>query len=141
MRRKSNLLLLLFAILLSFILRFWQLGDISFGLHADEASQAYNAFSILKTGKDMYGKSFPVLFRANGSYQPPVYTYLTIFPVLFFWQYNICSSFCFCFIWSSFGFIVFFSLVSIWLWQEKRKVYSRGICSFFCGYFSLVNSL
>jgi 4-amino-4-deoxy-L-arabinose transferase-like glycosyltransferase len=75
----------LFAIfLLAFVLRFWKLGDISFSFHADEASQAYNAYSLIKTGRDMYGQSFPILFRANGSYQPPVYTYLTIIPVFLF---------------------------------------------------------
>jgi 4-amino-4-deoxy-L-arabinose transferase-like glycosyltransferase len=75
---------LISIIFLAFVLRFWKLGDISFGLHADEASQAYNAYSLIRTGKDMYGKYFPILFRANGSYQPPVYTYLTVIPVFLF---------------------------------------------------------
>lgn len=82
--RKIHLTLLLLTMAITIFFRFSELGSISTGLHADEASQAYNAFSILKTGKDMYGKSFPILFRANGSYQPPVYTYLTIIPTIFF---------------------------------------------------------
>lgn len=77
-------LLLLFILITAFVFRFGSLGNISTGIHADEVSQAYNAHSLLKTGKDMYGKVFPVLFRANGSYQPPVYTYLTILPVAIF---------------------------------------------------------
>ena len=32
----------------------------------------------------MYGQSFPILFRASGSYQPPIYTYLTIIPTIIF---------------------------------------------------------
>ncbi|QLG69548.1 MAG: Glycosyl transferase family 39 [Candidatus Woesebacteria bacterium] len=75
----------LFAIfVLAFVLRFWKLGDISFHFHADESSIAYNAYSLIKTGRDMYGQTFPILFRANGSYQPPVYTYLTTIPVFLF---------------------------------------------------------
>jgi 4-amino-4-deoxy-L-arabinose transferase-like glycosyltransferase len=65
------------------VLRFYVLDKVPAGIHADEASQGFNAFSLLKTGKDMYGQSFPILFRANGSYQPPIYTYLTIIPTIF----------------------------------------------------------
>ena len=70
--------------IIALILRFNQLGEIPTGLHADEASQGLNAYSLLKTGKDMYGVSWPILFRANGSYQPPVYTYLSTLSILAF---------------------------------------------------------
>lgn len=80
---KLHKLLLFFIIAGALVLRFYDLSDIPPGLHADGAAQGFNAFSILKTGKDMYGKSFPILFRANGSYQPPIYTYLTIIPTIF----------------------------------------------------------
>lgn len=76
-------LVLIIFILLGIGLRFYQLGQIPVGLHADEASQGYNAYSLLETGKDMYGLPYPILFRANGSYQPPVYTYLSIIPIYF----------------------------------------------------------
>lgn len=62
-------------------LRFYQLATIPAGLHGDAASQGYNAFSLMHTGKDRYGQSFPILFRSFGSYQPPLYTYLTIIPI------------------------------------------------------------
>ena len=81
---KIQKLILVIIVVLAAMFRFGELGDISTGIHADESSQAYNAYSLLKTGKDMYGKAFPILFRANGSYQPPVYTYLTIIPVALF---------------------------------------------------------
>lgn len=70
--------------LIGTLFRFYELNSIPTSIHADEASQSYNAFSLLHTGKDMYGKAFPILFRANGSFQPPVYTYLTIIPVMLF---------------------------------------------------------
>ena len=58
-----------------------KLGEIPSGLYIDEALPGYNAYSILKTGKDEFGKTLPILFRFYGSYNPPLYTYLTIIPV------------------------------------------------------------
>ncbi|OGM18897.1 hypothetical protein A2685_02105 [Candidatus Woesebacteria bacterium RIFCSPHIGHO2_01_FULL_37_10] len=48
------------------------------GLYADEASTGYNIYSILKTGKDEYGKLLPFGFRQMGSYTPPLYIYLSV---------------------------------------------------------------
>src|SRR3989344_8563133 len=69
--------ILSFIIILAFVLRFYRLDDVPLGFHQDEISQGYNSFSILETGKDRYGQVLPILFRSFGSYQPPVYTYLT----------------------------------------------------------------
>lgn len=82
--RKNPLWVLLIIILLAGTLRFYKLNEIPAGLHGDGASQGYNAFSLIHTGKDRYGESFPILFRSNGSYQPPLYTYLTTIPILIF---------------------------------------------------------
>jgi len=81
---KFQKLILIVVVIVAFILRIYLLNRVPAGLHADEASQGFNAFSLIKTGKDMYGKSFPILFRASGSYQPPIYTYLTIIPTIIF---------------------------------------------------------
>lgn len=82
MKNKLKILILLLLILLAVFLRFYKLGEIPAGFHVDAVSQSYNAFSLITTGKDRYAESFPILFRSNGSYQPPLYTYLTIIPVL-----------------------------------------------------------
>ena len=71
-------------ILVAISLRFYQLDKLPPGLIIDEASEGYNAFSILQTGKDRYGQSFPILFRSFGSFQAPLYTYLSIIPIYFF---------------------------------------------------------
>lgn len=47
-------------------------------LYVDEAVVGYNAYSILNTGKDEYGKAFPIAFRFFGSYTPPLFVYLSI---------------------------------------------------------------
>ena len=77
-------IILAFIVILAIFLRFHALGEVPVGIHADGAAQGYNAFSLLTTGKDMYGKKYPIMFRANGSYQPPIYTYLTMIPVYLF---------------------------------------------------------
>ena len=70
---------ILFAILaLAAVLRFWALGSIPPHLTPDEASLGYNAYSILKTGKDEYGKTLPTIFKSFGDFKPGLYVYLTV---------------------------------------------------------------
>lgn len=47
-------------------------------LNPDEAALGYNAYSILKTGKDEHGESFPLHLKSFGDYKPALYTYLSI---------------------------------------------------------------
>lgn len=54
------------------------LGSNPPSLNWDEASTGYNAYSILKTGKDEYGNFLPVSIRSFDDYKPPLYTYLTV---------------------------------------------------------------
>lgn len=82
---------LLAILILAVILRFYQLETIPAGLNIDEVSEGYNAYSILETGADRYGKKFPVLFRTFSSFQPPIYTYLTVIPT-YFWGPNAFST-------------------------------------------------
>lgn len=55
-----------------------RLNTIPSGFYVDEATVAYNAYSILLTGKDEYGFSMPVLFRLLGSYTPPLFIYVAV---------------------------------------------------------------
>jgi len=61
------------------------------GVYLDEVGTGYNAYSILKTGKDEYGKAFPLAFRLFGSYTPPLYIYLTV-PIMAILGLNIFST-------------------------------------------------
>jgi 4-amino-4-deoxy-L-arabinose transferase-like glycosyltransferase len=47
-------------------------------LNADEAANAYDAYSILKTGRDQYGNFMPLRFKSFGDYKLPLLTYLAI---------------------------------------------------------------
>lgn len=66
---------ILILILISFVLRFFLLGRVPEGFSSDEASLGYNAYSILKTGKDEFGMPFPLAFKAFGEYKAPLYIY------------------------------------------------------------------
>ncbi len=70
--------------ILCIILRFYKLGDFPDGVHIDEAAFGYNAYSILKTGKDQFGNSFPFFFESEGDYKLPVHVYLSTLSVSFF---------------------------------------------------------
>ena len=51
-------------------------------LNWDEASLGYNAYSILKTGSDEWGRKLPLTFEAFGDYKLPGYIY-SLVPFLF----------------------------------------------------------
>lgn len=70
---------LIFAIFLASALsRFYSLANNPVSLSMDEVSIGYNAYSILKTGKDEWGERLPLTFRSVGDYKPPINIYLTV---------------------------------------------------------------
>lgn len=69
--------LLALIVLLAIALRFYALSANPPAMNWDEISHGYNAYSILKTGRDEWGKFLPTIFRAYGDYKLPVYIYLT----------------------------------------------------------------
>lgn len=67
------------TVILAAVLRFSWLSYVPPSLNWDEVSHGYNAYSILKTGKDEWGQFFPITnFRAYGDYPLPLNLYLTI---------------------------------------------------------------
>ncbi len=59
-------------------LRIYFIDRIPNGLYSDEASYGYNAYSILKTGKDEYGTFLPLAFKSFGDYKTPFYIYFMV---------------------------------------------------------------
>jgi 4-amino-4-deoxy-L-arabinose transferase-like glycosyltransferase len=86
LKKIKSLYLISFILILvlAFILRFYALGKVPAGLYQDETAIGYNAYSIIKTGKDEYGKSFPLYFKSFGDYKLPVYIYATVPSILVF---------------------------------------------------------
>ena len=65
-------------IALAIFLRFWQLAYVPISPDWDEAALGYNAYSILKTGRDEYGTFLPRVLRSYDDYKPPLYAYLAV---------------------------------------------------------------
>lgn len=70
-------LVIFIILILSFLVRVINISSNPPGLTPDEATLGYNAFSILKTGKDEYGTTLPIVFKSFGDYKPGLYVYLT----------------------------------------------------------------
>jgi hypothetical protein len=76
-------LLFIAAILVVIYTRFVALGDLPPGLHIDEASFGYEAQSLVETGKDTWGVSWPLRFKAFGEYKSPglIYSYVPLIKI------------------------------------------------------------
>ncbi len=64
--------------LISLALNLFQKQTTQACFNADEAAHGYNAYSILKTGRDEYGQPFPIRFKSFGEYKMPLYSYISI---------------------------------------------------------------
>jgi 4-amino-4-deoxy-L-arabinose transferase-like glycosyltransferase len=62
------------------------------GLNQDEAANAWNAYCLLKTGKDQVGVTWPIFYvRALGGNRSTLYVYLLL-PFQAIWGLNVCST-------------------------------------------------
>lgn len=86
MRNKHCLVygLLLLIILFATCLYFYKINQLPIGLSDDEAAVGYNAYSILLTGRDEFGKFLPIAFRFFGAYTPPLFVYLSVLTIKVF---------------------------------------------------------
>lgn len=74
---KEKIILILIC-LLALFLRVYKLNDIPTGLHGDEASIGYNAYSLLTTLHDQNGNFLPLAIDQFGDYRPAGYHYIDI---------------------------------------------------------------
>ena len=61
-----------------FFTRFYKLSSYPPSLSIDEVSIGYNAYSILKTGRDEWGTFLPISFKSVGDFKAPVLIYVTV---------------------------------------------------------------
>jgi 4-amino-4-deoxy-L-arabinose transferase-like glycosyltransferase len=127
MLRRQYILLGIICII-AVLLRFYHLGDYPQGLHKDEAFLGYNAYSILKTGKDMSGNIFPIHIQSF-LYSPAGYAY---FSIPFIYLFGL-DAFSIRFASALFGsltvFLTFFLTKELFT-NEKRKVFISLISAF-----------
>lgn len=77
--KKVHWLVLVVVLALAAILRSWDLTANPPGLNWDEVSHAYNAYSLLNTGRDQWGEPVPFPnFRAYGDYPTVLNLYMTV---------------------------------------------------------------
>ncbi len=69
-------LLLILIVVASFGLRIFRLDSVR--LTHDEMSIGYNAYSILETGRDEWGRFMPLDFEAFGDHKLPLYIYAAV---------------------------------------------------------------
>ena len=75
---------IIFILLIGFLCRILFVNQLPPSLNWDEVSHGYNAYSILKTGKDEWGTAFSTIFRCFGDFKLPIYIYLSIPSILIF---------------------------------------------------------
>lgn len=81
--KKFSLILIVIIVIASF-LRLYKLDQVAPSLFGDELDVGYHAYSILKTGKDYSGNSWPLHFQSLAEYRTPLYLYSTVPTVAIF---------------------------------------------------------
>ena len=79
MKKITPVIIIIGIVLVALFLRTNRITSIPPALSWDEVSIGYNAYSILKTGRDEHGRFLPLdTFVAYGDYKPPLAIYLTV---------------------------------------------------------------
>ena len=132
MTRKFSALILLLILTFAGFVYFYRLNSIPNGFYVDEATIAYNAISILQTGKDIFAQQSPILFRLLGSYTPPLFIYLSVPFITFFGMEP--------FIFRSISAIsALVSIVFFFFLIKKLNIFKSSITLFFATFFYAIS--
>lgn len=77
MHMKIHKIILPLILIAAFLIRFIDISNTP-ALNPDEAALGYNAYSLIQTGKDEHGTSWPLHFKSFGDYKPGGYVYLSL---------------------------------------------------------------
>lgn len=80
----ARLSLIIAVLALAVFVRTILLGAYPVSLTIDEADHAYNAYSLLHTGRDEWGTKLPLIFKTIGDYTPPTVIYSMVPTVAIF---------------------------------------------------------
>lgn len=81
---KKTKLFLIGILLIASFLRLWKLSYVPVSLFGDEVDLGYQAYSVLKTGKDYYGNFIPIHFHSLAEWRTPLYLYSAVPTVAIF---------------------------------------------------------
>ncbi|KAF0226307.1 MAG: Uncharacterized protein FD167_4873, partial [bacterium] len=76
--------LLIGILVIATVLRLWKIDQVPVSLFGDELDVGYHAYSILKTGKDYSGNSWPLHFQSLAEWRTPLYLYSAVPTVAMF---------------------------------------------------------
>lgn len=77
-------ILLIAIVILTSFLRLWNLNKVPVSLFGDELDVGYQAYSVLKTGKDYSGNFLPFNFQSLAEWRTPLYLYSSVPTVAIF---------------------------------------------------------
>jgi len=125
MNKKLYLIVFSVTVFIAFFVRIYQLSSLPPSLNWDEVSFGYNAYSILKTGRDEFGTFMPLYFRSLDDFKLPVYMYMTAASISVFGYNDFAVRFPSAFTGSLSVIIVFFlvrELILIASLKKKKEV-------------------
>jgi 4-amino-4-deoxy-L-arabinose transferase-like glycosyltransferase len=65
-------------LILGTFLRVYRLAEVPLGFFRDEADKGYSAYSLLRTGRDLEGRAWPLQIRSLRVYTSPIYQWAAI---------------------------------------------------------------
>src|SRR3972149_7023875 len=81
---RKSLFLLILIVIIALFLRLYKLDSVPVSLFGDEMDVGYQAYSVLKTGKDYYGNFLPFHFHSLAEWRTPLYLYSAVPTVALF---------------------------------------------------------
>lgn len=81
---KYSKVILILILLIAVFLRLWKLNSVPISLFSDELDVGYQAYSIIETGKDYSGNSWPLHFQSYSDNRTPFYIYSAVPTVAIF---------------------------------------------------------
>lgn len=123
-KRYGAIFILSIFVLLSLFLSLVKFSEVPKCLNADEAAFGYNAYSILKTGKDEYGNFLPMRLKSFGDFKLPLYSYLSIPGIAIFGLNEFSTRFLAIVVGAIFPVVVYFFAME--LFQKKKIGFVAG---------------
>src|SRR3989344_3986220 len=82
--KKYHKIILILIIVIATFLRLWKISKVPVSLFGDELDVGYQAYSILKTGRDYQGNFIPLHLHSLAEWRTPLYLYSAIPTVALF---------------------------------------------------------
>ncbi len=127
--KNKYILTVCLLLVIGFSVRLIGISNLPSGLNQDEASIGYEAYSILKTGLDRNGYSYPVHLESWGSGQNALYAYLSI-PFIHFFGLNAFSVRIVNAIFSCLSLFLFFLLFKL-MFDRKKSLAALALFAIF----------